>query len=153
MLDVVVTDRQGNFVGGLAKADFTLQEDKVTQQIRSFQVPEAHAPAVDAPVVQSSADLTQIGNAPVTILVLDELNTQFSDLAFARDSMEKWLERQPSKLLQQLSLWWQVTRNLWFYMTTHRTVKLYWKYCESTFRRTRIACRKAEALGQMPGRG
>ena len=100
VLDVVVTDRKGNFVNGLTQSDFTVLEDKTKQRITSFQPPSAHSMAADAPAVNSSADLAKIGNAPVTILVLDELNTQFTDMAYARGSMEKWLNEQPAKLLQ-----------------------------------------------------
>lgn len=100
VLDVVVTDRNGNFVNGLTQSDFAILEDKAKQKITSFQAPSAHMRSADAPAVNSSADLAKIGNAPVTILVLDELNTQFADMAYARGSMEKWLSEQPAKLTQ-----------------------------------------------------
>jgi VWFA-related protein len=104
VLDVVVTDRKGNFVNGLTQNDFTILEDKVNQKITSFQPPSAHMRSPDAPAVNSSADLGKIGNAPVTILVLDELNTQFADMVYARGSMEKWLSQQPAKLTQPTAL-------------------------------------------------
>jgi VWFA-related protein len=100
VLDVIVTDKQGHFVTGLMRDDFTVLEDKVKQRILSFQAPAMHTIPPDAPEVRSTADLQKIGNAPVTILVLDELNTQFSDMAYARGSLQKWLEAQPAKLAQ-----------------------------------------------------
>jgi VWFA-related protein len=100
VLDIVVTDKQDHFVTGLSRDDFTILEDKAKQRIVSFQSPAMHAIPADAPEVRSTADLQKIGNTPVTILVLDELNTQFSDMAYARGSLQKWLEAQPAKLTQ-----------------------------------------------------
>jgi VWFA-related protein len=49
-------------------------------------------------VVSSAADLSRIGRAPVTILVLDELNTPFSDMSFARQALVKYLLTQPAQV-------------------------------------------------------
>jgi VWFA-related protein len=100
VIDVVVTDRNGRFVGGLSKGDFAVLEDKQKQRITAFQPPATHLLPVNNPAVQSSSDLTKIGTSPVTMLVLDELNTQFTDMAFARKAMEKWLQKQPARLSQ-----------------------------------------------------
>jgi VWFA-related protein len=100
VLDVVVTDKHGNFVNGLKQEDFSILEDKKYQPIVAFQPPSMHAMPADAPEVKSTADLQKIGNAPVTILVLDELNTAFMDMAYARGALQKWLDRQPAKLTQ-----------------------------------------------------
>ena len=100
VLDVVVTDKQGHVVSkGLTKDDFTIVEDKVPQTIRSFDTPDTHVqpPAVE---VKSAADLKQIGDAPVTVLVLDALNTRFEDMAFSRQAMVKYLQAQPAVLAQ-----------------------------------------------------
>ena len=51
VLDVVVTDRKGNFVNGLAQDDFTIRENKAKQKITSFQTPSAHMRSRDAPAV------------------------------------------------------------------------------------------------------
>ena len=108
-LDVVVTDKKGNLVTNLNRDDFHVFEDAQPQVIRTFEPPSAHLmpqspdgkPQV---VVTSSADLPKIGNAPVTILVLDELNTAFSDMSFARQSLEKYLRAQPEILNQPTAL-------------------------------------------------
>ena len=100
VLDVVVTDKKGNVITDLKRDDFKVYEDNAPQVIRSFTPPKGHQAPASAPVVTSSANVTRIGNAPVTILVLDELNTRFEDMAFARESMNKYLERQPAQLLQ-----------------------------------------------------
>jgi VWFA-related protein len=100
VLDVVVTDKKGNVVTqGLAKDDFTIVEDRVPQTIRSFEPPAEHVMPANV-VVNSAADLKQIGDAPVTMLVLDELNTRFEDMSFSRDAMVKYLKAQPAVLKQ-----------------------------------------------------
>src|ERR1700722_1242008 len=76
VLDVVVTDQKGNLVNNLTRDDFAILEDRAPQTIQSFGPPSSHRMPANV-VVNSSADLTKIGGAPVTILVLDELNTRF----------------------------------------------------------------------------
>jgi VWFA-related protein len=100
-LDVVVTDKKGNQVNNLGKEDFLVIEDKTPQMIESFELPSAHAmPPGQATIVNSSADLPKIGQSPVTILVLDEMNTRFEDSAYAREALRHYLQRQPTVLAQ-----------------------------------------------------
>ncbi len=103
VLDVVVTDKQGRLVRGLGKEDFTITEDRQVQTVRSFEGPEAHAMPAGV-VVSSAADLKRIGDAPVTVLVLDALNTRFEDTAFVRQAMVKFLMGQPEVLPQPMVL-------------------------------------------------
>jgi VWFA-related protein len=107
-LDVVVTDRKGNPVTNLTPADFRVYEDAQLQTIKNFEPPSAHAMPMPGGkrevVVASAADLPKIGNAPVTLLVLDELNTAFSDMSFARQSLQKYLLAQPEILNQPMAL-------------------------------------------------
>jgi VWFA-related protein len=108
-LDVVVTDKKGNLVKSLTRDDFHVYEDAQEQTIRTFEPPSAHvmphsADGKPLPMVTSSADLPRIGNSPVTILVLDELNTPFTDMSFARQSLEKYLLAQPEVLNQPTAL-------------------------------------------------
>lgn len=108
-LDVVVTDKKGNPVTNLTKGDFQVYEDAQLQTIRSFEPPSLHTMPQSADgkpqmVVTSAADLPKIGNAPVTLLVLDELNTSFSDMSYARQSLEKYLLAQPEVLNQPTAL-------------------------------------------------
>jgi VWFA-related protein len=103
VLDVVVTDRHGNLVhrNDLTKDDFTVYESKEPQTIRSFERPSQHAmPVSDKPIVNSAADLPKIGDAPVTLMVLDELNSRFEDMSYSRQMMVKYLEAQPAVLPQ-----------------------------------------------------
>lgn len=103
VLDVVVKDKKGNLVkrSDLKKDDFTIYEDGKVQSIRSFEGPDAHiAPgsAEAKAVVNSAADLKKIGSAPVTVLVLDELNSRFQDMSYSRNSMVQYLQSQPAVL-------------------------------------------------------
>ncbi len=100
VLDVVVTDKKGKLVTtGLTRDDFQIVEDKTPQTIRSYEAPETHAMPAGVQVA-SAADLKKIGDAPVTLLVLDELNTKFEDMSYSRASMVKYLQAQPAVLKQ-----------------------------------------------------
>jgi VWFA-related protein len=102
VLDVVVTDKKGNLVSRtLTRDDFTVLEDGHPQAIRSFEPPTEHQmPSGNNAIVNSAADLKKIGDAPVTVLVLDELNSRFEDMSFSRQMMVKYLQGQPSVLKQ-----------------------------------------------------
>ena len=105
LLDVVVTDKKGNVVTNLKQSDFSIYDDGTQQRIRSFEGPETHAmPRAAGLVVRSTADLAKIGTAPVTILVLDELNTSFEDMAYSRGRLEKYLLAQPEIMTQPTEL-------------------------------------------------
>jgi VWFA-related protein len=97
VLDVVVTNKKGEIVTGLTKDDFTVYEDKVAQGTTSFEEVEAKTAAPN--VVNSTAELDRLEpNAPVSIVVIDELTTKFEDLAFARYSLKKYLKAQGDTL-------------------------------------------------------
>jgi VWFA-related protein len=107
VLDVVVTDKKGSLVhrNDLTKDDFQVFEDGVPQSVRTLDAPSAHRmPVADLPIVNSAADLKRIGEAPVAILVLDELNSQFQDMSFARQMLVKYLETQPVVLHQPTAI-------------------------------------------------
>ena len=98
VLDMVVVDRDGHPVTTLTRDDFHVQEDGVDQTVRNFDLPGRYTPGQDA-VINSTADLDRVApQAPVNIILLDEFNTRFEDMAFARYSLKKWLEHQPDKL-------------------------------------------------------
>jgi VWFA-related protein len=101
VLDVVVLDRNGKFVSNLDRSQFTVMEDKVPQTVRNFDPPDGHEMppgSAGKMLVESSADLPKIGNAPVNILVFDEVNTPFLQLGYARQMMERYLKRMPEVL-------------------------------------------------------
>jgi VWFA-related protein len=85
-LDVTVLDRKGRpVVTGLTRDDFAITEDKRPQSIFSFEAPQAHT------VSDDNAD----ERAPLTIFVLDLLNSSFEDFAYIRFSVHKFLAAQP----------------------------------------------------------
>lgn len=101
VVDVVVTDKSGKPVTNLGKDKFVVYEDGVQQKIKDFDPPNGHmmpAGSDQKAIVNSVADLPKIGTAPVNVLVFDELNTPFNQLAYARQQMEKYLMAQPEVL-------------------------------------------------------
>lgn len=92
-LDVTVLDKKGHtVVKGLTKDDFAVTEDKEPQDIFSFEAPETHAMATKA------GDDNPEGKAPVTIFVLDQLDSKFEDFAIVRNALRSYLEAQPKEL-------------------------------------------------------
>ncbi|MCU1224812.1 MAG: VWFA-related domain protein [Edaphobacter sp.] len=98
ILDVVVTDKKGNIVTDLKRDDFKVAEAKEPQTVLNFE--EAGAHALDPQTtINSTADLDRLApRSPVNIVLLDEFNTRFEDMAFARYSLKKFLQKQPDKL-------------------------------------------------------
>ncbi len=92
-LDVTVLDKKGRpVVKGLTKDDFTITDDKKPQRIFSFEAPETHVTDANA------ADGNTAGKAPVTIFVLDLLNSDFEDFAYIRFMVHRYLAGEPKQL-------------------------------------------------------
>jgi len=88
-----VLDKKGHpVVKGLTKEDFTITDNKQPQRIFSFEAPETHI--VDA----NATDDNPAGKAPVTIFVLDLLNSKFEDFAYIRYMVRKFLTAQPAQM-------------------------------------------------------
>jgi len=103
LLDISVTDKNGKPVNNLKQEDFTIFEDKLPQRLRSFEPPSEHHMPTETMgqlVVKSAADLKKIGNAPITILIMDESNTAFTDMAYSRYCLNKFLDAQPAIMPQ-----------------------------------------------------
>ena len=103
VLDVVVTDKTGNPVDGLAARDFQVLEDGKPQRIRSVEPPAAltlppETIASGISAVFNPAQPAPFGRSPVAILVFDQLNTHFADSSFARHSLHEYLAAQPALL-------------------------------------------------------
>jgi VWFA-related protein len=99
VLDMVVVDGKGAIVKDLKKDDFHVEELGEPQTILNFEVAGAHTPSPDI-TINSTADLDRLApRAPVDIILLDEFNTRFEDMAFARYSLKKYLDKQPDKLV------------------------------------------------------
>jgi VWFA-related protein len=107
LLDMSVTDAKGNPVLDLRPEEFRITEKKVPQKILSFEPPSAHFLPPESQgklLVNSTADLVKIGQRPVTLLVLDELNMNFAEESYARTKLIEWLKRQPEILPQPTAL-------------------------------------------------
>jgi VWFA-related protein len=98
VLDMVVTDAKGNLITDLRQQDFHVEEAGAPQDIQTFELAGAHTPDPQI-TIDSTADLDHLApRSPVNIILLDEFNTRFEDMAFARYSLKKYLEKQPAKL-------------------------------------------------------
>src|SRR5271170_5557764 len=86
-LDVVVTDKSGKPVPGLQQQDFTLLDNKQPQKILSFQAVDSKT---DPPVE--------------VILLVDEVNTNFTSVSFERAQIEKFLKSGGGELPRPVSL-------------------------------------------------
>ena len=110
LFDVVVTDRAGNPVTGLAKEDFQVSEDGEVQQIASFETPAVHL--TPEPAAQPSAHgagkssrgAPVAATLPETIIVLDEMSTDSVDASFAWQSLIKFLRNKPATLPEPAAL-------------------------------------------------
>jgi VWFA-related protein len=89
-LDVVVTDKSGKPVSGLEQRDFTLLDNKQPQKILSFKAVEGGTATADAPVE--------------VMLLIDAVNTEFTNVAIERDQVEKFLRRNGGAFAQPVSL-------------------------------------------------
>jgi VWFA-related protein len=99
VLDMVVVDSKGAVVKDLSREDFHVEESGQPQTITNFEMARTHIPAPEL-AINSTADLDRLApRAPVDIILLDEFNTRFEDMAFARYSLKKYLEKQPEKLI------------------------------------------------------
>jgi VWFA-related protein len=86
VLDVVVTDKSGKPVPGLQQQDFTLLDNKQPRKIDSFEASTASDPPVEI------------------IFLVDEVNTDFTHVSFARAQIEKFLRRDGGALPRPASL-------------------------------------------------
>jgi VWFA-related protein len=98
LVDVVVMDKQGKPVSGLKAEDFTVEEKGKRQKITFFQTPEAaqqiNAPPQLGPGLYSNKPEFRSPGGPLTVLLLDAANTPFSDQAYARQQMLKFVTQQ-----------------------------------------------------------
>jgi VWFA-related protein len=98
ILDIVVTDEHGHPVAGLTRNDFKIREDRRLQQPRSF---EAVTPKED-----------ESETSPRTILLVDEMNNRFEDMAYTRYCVNKLLANGGELLDQPTALYVLVDKGL-----------------------------------------
>jgi len=93
---VVVEDKHGNPVTGLKKEDFTLLDDKQPQTISVFSVTTNRILSTPSPPTPPDTFTNRISGSRevpsnVAVILLDGLNTEFTDQAFARQQVIKFL--------------------------------------------------------------
>ncbi|HEV7674924.1 MAG TPA: VWA domain-containing protein [Candidatus Angelobacter sp.] len=98
VVDVVVTDKDGNPVKGLKAEDFTVTENNEEQKLADFSF---HQPgSVAAAGQQLPANIftnapRYSGNSALNVILLDAINTDFSNHAYAQDMLTKYLSTNP----------------------------------------------------------
>src|SRR3954451_4642611 len=97
LVDAVVTDRAGKRITDLKKDDFTVLENGKPQKVLafSFEVPEPSSPRPALPPnIYTNRPEYDMPKGPLTILLLDGLNTALADQGYARSQMLKYLGTQ-----------------------------------------------------------
>ncbi|WP_353073098.1 VWA domain-containing protein [Tunturiibacter gelidiferens] len=89
VLDVVVTDRSGKPRAGLTQNDFVVRDNNQVRKILSFRAVDGAAPA-EPPVK--------------IILMVDEVNTSFTRVAYERYQLRKFLLQNGGQLTHPVSL-------------------------------------------------
>lgn len=107
-VNVIVNDKHGNPITGLAKEDFLLSDNKKRQEIQFFSEENNRPP--DRPATLPPDTFTnRIGEdagtpESVTVILLDALNTEFADRALAQKQVVKFLQQiQPH---DHVALYW-----------------------------------------------
>jgi VWFA-related protein len=99
VVDAVVLDEKGQPITDLTADDFTVLEDGKPQKISDFSF---HRPgSSNGPARQLAPDI--ISNAPqfssnscLNVILLDAINTDFSNHAYAQDMLIKYLDTNPA---------------------------------------------------------
>ena len=95
VVDVVVTDKQGKAITGLHADDFVIEENGKAQKIASLTTPETTPVGPELPAgVYSNRPQYRSSGAPITLMLLDALNTPFNDQAYARRQMLAFVKEQ-----------------------------------------------------------
>jgi VWFA-related protein len=105
ILDVVVTDKAGHLVTNLSRDDFEVSENGTLQEIRNFDAPHK----IDTIPVTAPKDKfgrEDWGTAPLTMIVIDEMDTPFEETAYSRQEVDRYLKSQPSLLKQPTIILW-----------------------------------------------
>ncbi|WP_353069952.1 VWA domain-containing protein [Tunturibacter empetritectus] len=87
-LDVVVTDRSGKPRTGLTQSDFVVRDNNQIRKVLSFRAVDSTAPAEPVKI----------------ILLVDEVNTSFTRVAYERDQLKKFLQQSGGQLTHPVSL-------------------------------------------------
>ena len=100
-LSVVVTDRDGRPVQGLTQEDFTIADEREPQKISFFEVRDERAPAVASRpggfrasgAANEFTNVVASGGGSTTVLLLDRANAGFANLRWAKQAVDRYLQR------------------------------------------------------------
>jgi VWFA-related protein len=90
-LDVMVSEKSGKPVSGLQLQDFALKDNNLPAKVLSFQAHDDDSAATDPPVA--------------VILLIDMVNTPFSQLSYARQQVVKFLRQNGGHLAHPVSIY------------------------------------------------
>lgn len=90
-LNVMVTDKSGKPVSGLTAADFTLLDNNRPGKILSFHAYDGRAEQTDPPVK--------------VIVLLDTVNTDFTEVSYARQQVATLLRQDAGRLAQPTAIY------------------------------------------------
>jgi len=95
LVPTMVRDKSGAVVSGLSKGDFILLENGAEQKIAVFEEIRTSAIRPSHPPLPtgefSNYLVREPGSQRITIIVMDAINTQFADRAYAREQILKFL--------------------------------------------------------------
>jgi VWFA-related protein len=86
VLDVVVTDKNGPPIGGLAQTDFTVLDNGAPQQMTSFRA------------------LTGREEPIATLIVIDAVNESVTNVSYARQELGKFLKSESGSLARPMQI-------------------------------------------------
>jgi VWFA-related protein len=99
ILDVVAVNEKSEPITDLTVDDFTVLEDGKPQKVSDFSFHRPGSTAAPArqlaPGVVSNAPQFAAGSC-LNVILLDAINTDFSDHAYAQDMLDKYLDSSPS---------------------------------------------------------
>lgn len=108
-VNVIVNDKHGSPISGLTQQDFSLLDNGKPQEIRLFSMETSAAQSLSrAPLLPSTftnrpEELTGLP-ASVTVILLDELNTQAADQTLAREQVFRALQEIQAQ--EYVALYW-----------------------------------------------
>lgn len=111
-VSVVVTDKSGAHVHGLKREDFVLYEDNKEQAVANFEEIQEPRIPLSSPMRPNQFSNTSVqseAQVPLTILVLDEVNTPLLDQDFATQQLRRYLGE--SRAGKQLTSLFAITRD------------------------------------------
>jgi VWFA-related protein len=95
LVDVVVTDKQGKAVTGLHPDDFVVEENGKVQKIVSLSTAGENSPAAALPPgIYSNRAQYRSPGGPITAMLLDAIDTPFTNQAYARSQMLRFVQEQ-----------------------------------------------------------